>query len=197
MTDLRSRFAARFGEALAETIEWVAEHHTKVIPAVLDRGSDSFRFAIVWVVGFECLTRPEFRLEHGVTAPWADLLTWICDEADLAPRSTERWTSPAVAADCSTPSLARTLRPTSGLVSRLPRTGSWRRCRSLRRRRSGERCGESKTTQAHGLGRVDFKEGRLSAITERSGRPTARGWGCSFLGGLARTLREQQRPRPP
>lgn len=83
MTDLRIRFAARFGEDLAETIEQVAEHHTTVIPAVLDRGSDPFRFALVWAIGFECLTRPEYRLEHGITAPWADLLGWICDEAAL------------------------------------------------------------------------------------------------------------------
>ena len=84
MTDLRSRFVARFGADLAETIEQVAEHHTQVIPAVLERGSDPFRFALVWAIGFECLTRPEFRLEHGITTPWADLLGWICDEAGIA-----------------------------------------------------------------------------------------------------------------
>jgi hypothetical protein len=84
VTDLRTRFVARFGDDLAETIVAVAEHHTKVIPAVLGRGSDPFRFALVWAIGFECLTRPEFRREHGITVPWADLLTWICDEADLA-----------------------------------------------------------------------------------------------------------------
>ena len=84
MTDLRARFVSRFGAGLAETVEAVAEHHTKVIPAVMDRGSDPFRFALVWAIGFECLTRPEFRLEHGIATPWADLLTWICDEADLS-----------------------------------------------------------------------------------------------------------------
>jgi len=84
MTDLRARFVSRFGEDLADTIERVAEHHTKVIPAPLERGSDPFRFALVWAIGFECLTRPEYRLEHGIRAPWAELLTWICDEADLA-----------------------------------------------------------------------------------------------------------------
>lgn len=84
MTDLRTRFVARFGEDLAETIERVAEHHTKVLPAPLERGSDPFRFALVWAIGFECLSRPEFRLEHGITAPWADLVGWIHDEADLA-----------------------------------------------------------------------------------------------------------------
>jgi hypothetical protein len=84
VTDLRTRFAAQFGDDLAETIVEVAERHTKVIPAVLDRGSDPFRFALVWAIGFECLTRPEFRREHGIIAPWAELLAWICDEADLA-----------------------------------------------------------------------------------------------------------------
>ena len=84
MTDLRARFVGCFGEDLAETIERVAAHHTKVLPAPLERGSDPFRFAIVWAIGFECLTRPEFRREHGVTAPWAELVGWIHDEADLA-----------------------------------------------------------------------------------------------------------------
>ena len=84
MTDLRARFVARFGEDLAETIERAAEHHTRVLPAPLERGSDPFRFALVWAIGFECVSRPEFRLEHGVTAPWADLVGWIHDEADLA-----------------------------------------------------------------------------------------------------------------
>ncbi len=36
----------------------------------------------MWAISFECLARPEFRLEHAITAPWADLLTRICDEAD-------------------------------------------------------------------------------------------------------------------
>jgi hypothetical protein len=84
MSDLRTRFAARFGEDLTVTVETVAEHHTKVIPGPMDRGSDEFRWALVWALGWECLTRPEFRLEHGVTTPWADLAVWIHDEADLA-----------------------------------------------------------------------------------------------------------------
>jgi hypothetical protein len=83
MQDLRDRFAARFGTDLAETIERAAEHHTKVLPAPLERGSDPFRFALVWAIGFECLTRPAFRLEHGITAPWAELQGWIREEADL------------------------------------------------------------------------------------------------------------------
>jgi len=77
--DLRSRF----GEVLAESIERVADLRTKVpgtarprlrpVPVRLGLGDR-----------LECLTRPEFRREHGITTPWADLLGWICDEADLA-----------------------------------------------------------------------------------------------------------------
>lgn len=84
MSDLRSRFVARFGPDLATSIETAVEHHIKAIPGQIERGSDDFRWALVWAIGFECLTRPEFRREHGVTAPWADLCGWLADEADLA-----------------------------------------------------------------------------------------------------------------
>jgi hypothetical protein len=84
MSDLRARFAARFGTYLAETIERVVEDHIKVIPGVVERGSDRFQFALVWAVGFECLSNPDFRGEHGVVPAWADLEAWIRDEAGLA-----------------------------------------------------------------------------------------------------------------
>ena len=84
MNDLRARFVEHFGSDLAETIERAIEDHTKVYPLVLDRGSDAFRFALVWAIGFECLLDPAFRREHGITAPWVDLAAWIRDEADLA-----------------------------------------------------------------------------------------------------------------
>lgn len=38
----------------------------------------------MWALRWECLTRPEFRREHGVTTTWADLAVWIHDEANLA-----------------------------------------------------------------------------------------------------------------
>lgn len=84
MNELRERFVARFGSGLAETIERAIEDHAKKYPLVLDRGSDPFRFALVWAVGFECLVNPAFRREHGITTPWADLAVWIRAEADLA-----------------------------------------------------------------------------------------------------------------
>lgn len=84
MDDLRARFIARFGTDLAETVERVVESHIKVIPGVVDLGSDPFQFSLVWAVGFECLSNPGFRAEHGVVPAWADLEAWIRDEADLA-----------------------------------------------------------------------------------------------------------------
>lgn len=48
----------------------------------LERGSDPFQFSLVWAVGLECLSRPEFREEHGVVVPWEMLRDWIRD-ADL------------------------------------------------------------------------------------------------------------------
>jgi hypothetical protein len=84
MTDLRARFVERFGADLAERIERGIDVHAAEYPIALDRGSDPFRFSLVWAVGFECLNRPEFRREHGITAPWADLAAWIRSEADLA-----------------------------------------------------------------------------------------------------------------
>lgn len=80
--DLRDRFATAFGEHLALTIEAAIERHVPELNVQLERGSDPFRFALVWAVGLECLSRPEFRAEHGIAVPWAVLRDWIRN-ADL------------------------------------------------------------------------------------------------------------------
>ena len=82
--DLRARFAARFGEDLAERLEAAIEYHVARYPMPLDRGSVPFRFVLVWRIGFGCLLDPAYRRAHGVAAPWADLAEWIRAEADLA-----------------------------------------------------------------------------------------------------------------
>lgn len=84
LSHVRSKFVARLGPNLADTIETAVAAPCPGVPGQIERGSDDFRWALVWAVGFECLTRPGFRREHGVTAPWADLCCWIADEADLA-----------------------------------------------------------------------------------------------------------------
>jgi hypothetical protein len=82
--DLRSRFAARFGEALAVSLEEAVDAHVAKLAFVVERGSSPFRFTLVWAVGLECLSRAQFREEHGVTAAWSDLCIWIRQHADLA-----------------------------------------------------------------------------------------------------------------
>ncbi len=82
MSNLRDRFAATFGEHLAVSIEAAVERHVPALRIPLERGSDPFRFALIWAVGLECLSRPEFRAEHGIPVPWEMLRDWIRD-ADL------------------------------------------------------------------------------------------------------------------
>ena len=84
MDDLRSRFAARFGEALAVSLEDAVDAHVAKLGLVIERGSSPFRFTLVWAIGLECLSRPQFRDEHDVTASRSDLRIWFREHADLA-----------------------------------------------------------------------------------------------------------------
>lgn len=84
MDDLRSHFAARFGEALAVSLEEAVDAHVAKLAFIVERGPSPFRFTLVWAVGLECLSRPQFREEHSVTASWSDLRMWIHEHANLA-----------------------------------------------------------------------------------------------------------------
>ena len=82
MDTIRARFVEVFGEHLAISIEAAIERHVPALKVPLERGSDPFRFALVWAVGLGCLSDPGFRAEHGVIVPWEMLRDWIRD-ADL------------------------------------------------------------------------------------------------------------------
>jgi hypothetical protein len=82
MDTLHVRFVDAFGEHLALSIEAAIEHHVPALKVPLERGSDRFRFALVWAIGLECLSNPAFRAEHGIVVPWASLRAWLHD-ADL------------------------------------------------------------------------------------------------------------------
>ena len=84
MDDLRSHFAARFGEALAVSLEEAVDAHVAKLAFIVERGPSPFRITLVWAVGPECLSRPQFREEHSVTASWSDLRMWIREHANLA-----------------------------------------------------------------------------------------------------------------
>jgi hypothetical protein len=77
MSELRDRFVAEFGEPLTVSIEASVEWHVPRLPVVLERGSDPFRFSLVWAIGLECLTRAEFRRQHGLVVPWEILRDWL------------------------------------------------------------------------------------------------------------------------
>ena len=82
MSDLRDRFVSAFGEHLALSIEAAIERHVPALKMPLERGSDPFRFALIWAVGLECLSNAAFRAEHNIVVPWKVLRDWLRD-ADL------------------------------------------------------------------------------------------------------------------
>lgn len=47
------------------------------------RGSDPFRDCIVICIGHECMTRPEFRDEHGILPDPGALKSWARAHADI------------------------------------------------------------------------------------------------------------------
>jgi hypothetical protein len=79
VSELRDRFVAAFGEPLAVSIEAAVERHLPDLRVALERGSDPFRFALVWAVGLECLSDRRFRSDHGVVVPWELLRDWLVD----------------------------------------------------------------------------------------------------------------------
>ena len=83
MTDLRARFAVRFGEDLAKRLEAGIEHHVGRYPLPLDRGSkrSSSSWSGRWASA--AFWSPRTALPHSVTASWADLVEWLRDEAEL------------------------------------------------------------------------------------------------------------------
>jgi hypothetical protein len=79
---IRESFVEAFGEDQAAAIERAAEGHKN---GIHDRpGSDPFRWAIVICIGLQCMSEDAYRDEHGITAPWDALKTWIRASANLA-----------------------------------------------------------------------------------------------------------------
>ena len=81
MSDIRERFVSQFGEHLAVSVEAAVERHVPDLKVRLDRGTDPFRFALVWAIGLGCLSDPGFREEHGFTVPWELVRDWCAANA--------------------------------------------------------------------------------------------------------------------
>lgn len=79
---IRTAFVAAFGEDEAARIEAAAEEHANYVNSS-NRGSDPFRWALVICIGYQCMSREEFRTYHGIMTPWNVLHDWIVVNGDL------------------------------------------------------------------------------------------------------------------
>ncbi len=82
MMSIREAFVVCFDEAAAAAIEQAAAEHANE-PNSTNIGSDPFRWAILIAIGYECMSRNEFRAYHGIVPPWDDLKAWIIEHSDL------------------------------------------------------------------------------------------------------------------
>jgi hypothetical protein len=84
MSITRDSFVKNFGQEEANRIEAAAEGHLNDMDDMFpNRGSDPFRWAICICIGFECMSKEEYRKGHGITTPWKELKTWIKEQGDL------------------------------------------------------------------------------------------------------------------
>ncbi len=76
-------FAAKFGKDQADLIVKAADSHQNGVNNI-NKGADPFKWALLIAIGYECLTRPAFRSEHGITVDPVEAQKWIVENADLA-----------------------------------------------------------------------------------------------------------------
>lgn len=82
ISPIRKAFVRKFGEDQAKAIEAAANEHGNGINNK-NKGSDHFKWALLIAIGYECMSRAEFRKYHGVSVPWKTLKPWIIKHADL------------------------------------------------------------------------------------------------------------------
>lgn len=102
MSELREKFVALWGEDQARILEECCDMHVGqragdpiviMVSMMLgdmpgdhvndNRGSDPFRYVILAVLGYECVTKPEYAAHHGITVDAWDFVNWVLTEADL------------------------------------------------------------------------------------------------------------------
>jgi hypothetical protein len=94
----RDTFAARFGEGQARAIEAAAQGHYAEAATTLFKmfdsfgggphsgdnfGSDPFRYWFLLAVGHRCVTNPDFRRHHEITADIELMKEWAHSEGAL------------------------------------------------------------------------------------------------------------------
>lgn len=86
----RGTFVARFGENQATAIEEAGRSHLTnhqwSLHATDEFGTQPFKYWFLLCIGYECVTSPEFRDEHGITAEIEQMRAWAkaADEGNLA-----------------------------------------------------------------------------------------------------------------
>jgi len=82
---IENKFIKRFGRELAEKIKEAAESHAN--GANNEKIGDYFKWALLIVIGYQCLEKKEYRDYHGIKFPkgvkWLDIKKWIRDNAEL------------------------------------------------------------------------------------------------------------------
>lgn len=81
-TSVRNSFVEQFSEREALLVEDAAESHGNGINDK-NRGTDPFKWAIAICIGYDCLKVDRYRKEHGITANWEAVKSWIRDKCDL------------------------------------------------------------------------------------------------------------------
>ena len=82
MNTIRKEFVKEFGENTARLIEACALEHSNGINNN-DKGDDPFKWAILMCIGYECMSKPEYRKYHGFDIKWREVKRWIKDNARL------------------------------------------------------------------------------------------------------------------
>lgn len=79
--NIRGAFVERFGAENADRVEACAQQHKtwRDFDAERGYGSDVFRWAVLMVISFECLTR--FAASHGFTCDGAEVYAWLKEPA--------------------------------------------------------------------------------------------------------------------
>jgi len=84
--NIEQKFVKRFGKELAEKIKEAALSHADGINN--EKIGDFFKWALLMVIGYQCLEKKEYRKYHGIKFPkgvrWATIKKWIRDNANLA-----------------------------------------------------------------------------------------------------------------
>jgi hypothetical protein len=78
---VRDSFVETFGEEAAQAVEDAAQGHENGVHD--NRGSDPFKWAIAICIGYECMSKDDYREWHGFTPEWESVKNWIKEHGEL------------------------------------------------------------------------------------------------------------------